>query len=100
MRGTPVFVSMFYGTCTGVCPAVIEDLERLEASLPDAERARARFLLVTLDPERDTPEQLASFAQRKGLDLQRWTRSSGASRSSSRGTPTDSAGPPRPSCRP
>lgn len=73
LRGTPVFVAMFYGTCTSVCPALIEDMKRVEASLSEADRARTRFALVTFDPAQDTPEQLLALARKRELDPSRWT---------------------------
>ena len=72
-RGTPFVATMVYTRCTSVCPRVTADLQRVERALPPAVRARARFLLFSLDPEHDTPEALAGFAQRHGLDPERWT---------------------------
>lgn len=30
LRGAPVVIAMFYGTCRSVCPVLVEDLKRLE----------------------------------------------------------------------
>lgn len=66
-------VSMFYASCGYVCPLLIEQLRRIESQLSDSERARLRVLLISLDPERDTPQALAELAARRKLDLARWT---------------------------
>lgn len=72
-RGRPVLVSMFYASCPHVCPMLISTIQRLERALPEAQRGRLRVLMVSLDPERDTPEQLKALAVRHGADLSRWS---------------------------
>jgi len=63
---------MFYGTCEYACPVLVHDVQRLEAELPEDVRDQLRVLLVTFDPERDTPERLAEYAAQKALPLERW----------------------------
>ncbi len=72
-RGHPTVVVLFYGTCISACPVLLRDAELIEAALPDAVRATTHFLMVTFDPERDTPERLAAYAAEKGLDRERWS---------------------------
>ena len=72
-RGQPFVASMIYTHCTSVCPRITADLKALDRALPAEVRARTRFLLFSLDPERDTPAALAGFARERGLDPERWT---------------------------
>jgi protein SCO1/2 len=72
LRGGPVLLALFYGTCDSVCPILVRDLQKLEALLAPADRARTRFALVTIDPAVDTPERLRAYAEERGLDLDRW----------------------------
>ncbi len=72
-RGHPTVVVLFYGTCISACPVLLRDAELIEAALPEAVRATTHFLMVTFDPERDTPERLAAYAAEKGLDRERWS---------------------------
>lgn len=65
--------TLFYASCGYVCPMLIEQIRRIEGKLDDTERARLRVLLITVDPERDTPEALAALAQKRKLDTTRWT---------------------------
>jgi protein SCO1/2 len=71
-RGHPVLISMFYSTCRDACPLLIADLHRIERDLPPRTRADLRTVLVSLDPEHDTPEALRALAQAHGLDTSRW----------------------------
>jgi protein SCO1/2 len=72
LRGSPVLVLFFYGTCEHACPILVHDLQRLDDALTPTQRAAVRYLLVTFDPERDTPERLAAYARDKGLADGRW----------------------------
>ncbi len=72
-RGRPFVASMVYTSCSSVCPRLTADLKSLERALPPGVRSRTRFVLFSLDPGRDTPAELARFAERHGLDRSRWT---------------------------
>jgi protein SCO1 len=71
-RGHPVLISMFYTTCPDACPLLIANLKRIERELSPATRADLRILLVSLDPEHDTPEALQALARAHDLDASRW----------------------------
>lgn len=71
--GEPFVASMIYTNCTSVCPRLTADLQALDRALPGPVRARTRFVLFSLDPERDTPAALRRFAADHGLDPARWT---------------------------
>lgn len=73
LAGRVQVLAMVYTGCTHTCPAIIAELKRLEAAVPAAERGRVGFVLVSLDPEHDTPERLARFAGTLRLDPARWT---------------------------
>jgi protein SCO1 len=72
LRGSPVLLLLFYGTCDYACPLLVHDLQRADALLTPAAHARVRFALVTFDPERDSPERLAAYARERELDSPRW----------------------------
>ena len=71
-RGHPVIISMFYAPCPDACPLLIEEIRQLESGLPAAVRADLRVVLVSLDPERDTPEALDRLARARGVRGERW----------------------------
>lgn len=73
LRGRPFVAGMIYTNCTSVCPRLTADLQALERALPGPARARMRFVLFSLDPERDTPAALRRFAAEHALDTTRWT---------------------------
>jgi protein SCO1/2 len=64
---------MFFANCQYACPLIVNDMQRLEAALTPAQRARVGFTLVSFDPKRDTPEALAEYRRVRNLGTERWT---------------------------
>ena len=57
-RGKAVVLFFGFTHCPDVCPTTLADLaSAMKALGPDAERVQVLF--VTVDPERDTPGELA-----------------------------------------
>ena len=50
-----------YTFCPDICPATLAQLRQLQGMLPAETRERLRVVLVTVDPHRDTPEQLKKY---------------------------------------
>jgi protein SCO1 len=71
--GQVLVVAMIFTSCPAECPTLVKDLQRLERSLPAAVRAETRFVLISIDPQRDTPQVLNDYASKMGLDPARWT---------------------------
>ncbi len=57
--------ALFFGFthCPNICPLTLAYLDRVKAALPEAERARFRTVLVSVDPARDTPERLKAYVE-------------------------------------
>jgi protein SCO1/2 len=72
-RGKPVLVTMFYARCQATCPLIIDTLRAVERKLPPEQLKDVRVLLVSIDPEHDTPAALAATAKERRLDTTRWT---------------------------
>src|SRR5690349_20926416 len=56
LRGRPQVIAMFFTHCEYACPILVNDMKRLEATLPAEIRAKTDFLLVSFDTKRDTSE--------------------------------------------
>jgi cytochrome oxidase Cu insertion factor (SCO1/SenC/PrrC family) len=66
-----VWVASFVFTrCTGPCPAVTASVARLQKELND--QPDVRLVTFTVDPDRDTPDELKKYADRYGADPKRW----------------------------
>ena len=78
LAGRVQVVAMVYTNCKVTCPLVMGALKRIEGSLSAAQRDGVGFVLVSLDPERDTPGRLAEWAGQNRLDQTRWTLLAGS----------------------
>ena len=50
-----------YTFCPDICPATLAELRQLRGNLPEEVNQRLQPILVSVDPERDTPEQLKKY---------------------------------------
>lgn len=59
---------LFFGFthCPDVCPTTLARLAGVQRRLPEALRPKVRFMLVSVDPMRDTPERLAEYVGQFG----------------------------------
>jgi cytochrome oxidase Cu insertion factor (SCO1/SenC/PrrC family) len=66
-----VWVASFVFTrCLGPCPAVTGTVKELAGDLKDV--PDVRFVTFTVDPSRDTPDELTKYAAKYGADPERW----------------------------
>lgn len=70
LKGKVWLAAFVFSRCTGSCPAVTATLAKIQhetADMPDL-----RLVTFTVDPERDTPDELKKYAERYGADPTRW----------------------------
>lgn len=67
LAGRPWVVDFIFTRCTASCPMITARMARLDRRLP----ADVGLLSLTVDPEHDTPEVLAAYAERHGAS-ERW----------------------------
>jgi protein SCO1/2 len=63
--GRPVVLNFIYTSCTAVCPILSHSLAEFQRKL-GAERGKVQLVSISIDPEEDTPERLATYAERFG----------------------------------
>lgn len=78
LQGRPQVVALFFTHCEFACPITLHDLKRIQESLPPEIQNQVDFLLVTLDPERDTPAGLARYRRQQKLGTDHWTLLTGS----------------------
>jgi protein SCO1/2 len=72
LRGEPVAVTFLYTRCpiATACPMTTAKFSRVDAMLKD--KGWGKLLVLTVDPEHDTPAVLADYASKAGADPKRW----------------------------
>lgn len=71
LDGKVTIVDFVFSNCPSICPAMTARMSKLQGRLGDVEGVR--FLSVSIDPERDTPERLRAWAAEFDADLQTWS---------------------------
>lgn len=79
LHGRVLLVDFVYTSCPGPCPILTSRHVSLQRMLPPELRERTRFVSVSIDPERDTPEALRAYAEARGADLAHWSFLTGPS---------------------
>lgn len=72
LRGQVLVVVMIYTSCQAACPRLVADMRRIEQGVQRSSKDQVTYILVSIDPETDTPERLKAFAIENGMDDGRW----------------------------
>jgi protein SCO1/2 len=62
-RGEVVLIYFGYTFCPDICPATMNELKTAVETLSRRDREQVQVLMITVDPQRDSPETLASFLE-------------------------------------
>ncbi len=65
LAGQPYVMGLFFSTCGDACPMLTEHLQYVQKALGESP---ARIVRITVDPEFDTPERLAGYAEATAAD--------------------------------
>lgn len=76
-HGRPVIAAMIFTHCSYACPLIVRDVKAITSRLPSDLQGEVQRLLISIDPERDTPAVLTRFADAHGLG-DGWTLLRGA----------------------
>ncbi|MEM8739011.1 MAG: SCO family protein [Planctomycetota bacterium] len=73
LRGKVWVADFFFTSCPGICPVLSRNMQRLNRAIADhPRRDELRLVSFSLDPETDTPEVLAEYAEALGAAPDRW----------------------------
>ena len=72
-KGKVLLVDFAYTTCPDVCPLMTAAMRSVQDELTSAERKLVHLIMVTTDPEIDSPAVLASYARRYRVDFSNWS---------------------------
>jgi protein SCO1/2 len=72
LKGKVLVMVMIYTSCKAACPRLVADMRNMESRLPDNIKPNVKFVLVSIDPEVDTPKRLKEFAIANKMDGGQW----------------------------
>lgn len=63
---------MIYTSCKAACPRLVADMRNIEKKIPKELSDKVQYIMVSIDPEVDTPERLKAFAKENQMDNEKW----------------------------
>lgn len=72
LRDQVVLINFIFTHCEGACPMLTHRLTQVRDLMGSEEAQRVRFVSISIDPERDTPEALKAFSQEQRADDENW----------------------------
>jgi len=60
-KGTYSVVFFGFSNCPDICPTTLLDMQRIDKKLTTQNKTSPRFIFVSVDPDRDTPEVLNEY---------------------------------------
>lgn len=64
MKDKTVIINCFFTECVGVCPVINGNLQAIQQSLGDRIGQDVHIISITVDPLKDTPQRLQSYADK------------------------------------
>jgi len=73
LKGKTLVMVMIYTSCKTACPRLVADMRNIEKQIPEKLKDKVQYIMISIDPETDTPERLKSFAIENLMDGDQWT---------------------------
>lgn len=72
LQGSVLAVVMVYTSCQTACPRLAADMRNIEEQVAEKGKENVKYVLVSIDPENDTPERLTQFGKDYQLEGDQW----------------------------
>ena len=71
-KGKPVLIDFVYASCASTCPMLTAKMAAIAHALGPALGTDVKIVSITLDPEHDSPAELAKYAKSHDADDKGW----------------------------
>lgn len=72
LQGKTLVVVMIYTSCKTACPVLVAKMKSIEQKISRKDIDKVSLVLVSIDPETDTPARLKEFANTNKMDGKQW----------------------------
>lgn len=72
LKDQVVLISFIFTNCPDACPLITNKMLQARTMLGEGIREKVRFISLSVDTDRDTPEAMKKFAQEQGADFPNW----------------------------
>ena len=76
-KGKITLMSMVFTHCPDICPMTTHNMRLVENRLSEDLKDQIKFILISFDPDRDTPSVLKKYAELRDYSFDRWSLLSG-----------------------
>jgi protein SCO1 len=73
IKGQITVMGFIYTHCPDICPMTTHNMYLTQKELKKVDINDVKFVALSFDPDRDSPEILKKFAEIRDLDLKSWT---------------------------
>ena len=72
LQGKVVVMVMIYTSCKAACPRLVADMRNIERRVNKSDLKNVQFIMVSIDPETDTPQRLKEFSIENVMEDDHW----------------------------
>lgn len=72
LQGKTLVMVMIYTSCKTACPRLTAEMRDIERDLGEYDPEKIRFVLVSIDPEHDTPEMMKTYLENNKFLGEQW----------------------------
>ncbi|MDN3605472.1 SCO family protein [Kaistella yonginensis] len=72
LKGKNMVVVMIFTSCTTACPLLVAEMQKIEKKIDKNKLKETNMVLVSIDPENDTPEILKAYAKQNNMEGEPW----------------------------
>ncbi len=73
VKGNPSFLAFIFTHCPDICPLITNNLQRIQKKLLENGITNFKFVLITFDPDRDSPSVLKEFASVRDINFNQFS---------------------------
>lgn len=72
LQGKVLVMVMIYTSCKAACPRLVADMRNIEKQVAPEDLDKVKFIMVSIDPETDTPQRLKQFSKDNFMEDDQW----------------------------
>jgi len=72
LKGKTLVMVMIYTSCKTACPRLTAEMREIERNIGEYDPEKIRFVLVSIDPEHDTPERMKTYLENNKFLGEQW----------------------------
>ena len=72
LKGKNLVMVMIFTSCKTACPILVADMQQIKSKIDPKKLKETTMVLVSIDPENDTPEVLKAYAKQNKMSGEPW----------------------------